>query len=237
MALHQYDTAIQTGLTNLLDKRGDKGAIHNNLGIAYFLKSEFTQAALNFEQAAQLRPDDKGVQKNMQRALQALGRATAPGQRPRRWMSIAFTGWNRPIDFQARLALIGSIPTAATFVPLSTTTHYLGPTATSLEPVAMRSSAPSILYHLPILLALSLCALATAAQAHSSSVAVAVPLEGITVDANTPYARVRADRSVVDHIQYPAETLAQKVVTRLLPKSAAWTLPGALGSTERPRNG
>ena len=80
LALHQYDTAIQTGLTNLLDKRGDKGAIHNNLGIAYFLKSEFTQAALNFEQAAQLRPGDRGVQKNRQRALQALGRAAPGGQ-------------------------------------------------------------------------------------------------------------------------------------------------------------
>ncbi|NKB71414.1 MAG: hypothetical protein GKR89_30445 [Candidatus Latescibacteria bacterium] len=81
LALHQFDTAIQTGLTNLLDKRGNKGSTHNNLGIAYFLKGEFTQAALQFEQAVQLQPDDRGVQKNLQRALQALGRAV-PGQQP-----------------------------------------------------------------------------------------------------------------------------------------------------------
>ncbi|NKB71412.1 MAG: hypothetical protein GKR89_30435 [Candidatus Latescibacteria bacterium] len=81
LALRQFDTAIQTGLTNLLDKRGDQGAILNQLGIAYFLKGEFTQAALHFERAAQSLPDDRGVQQNLQRAMQTLGRA-ASGQQP-----------------------------------------------------------------------------------------------------------------------------------------------------------
>jgi tetratricopeptide (TPR) repeat protein len=72
-ALCQYDRAIRTGTTYLLEERGDPAATHNHLGIAYYLQGEMTQAAYHFKQAAALRPDDPGIQRNLQRALQALG--------------------------------------------------------------------------------------------------------------------------------------------------------------------
>ncbi|NKB71031.1 MAG: tetratricopeptide repeat protein [Candidatus Latescibacteria bacterium] len=92
LSLRQFDTAIETGLANLLDKRGDEGATYNNLGIAYFLKGQFAQAAFYFEQAIKLHPQDKGIEKNWDRALRALGRkpflaaddlAAAPASAPK----------------------------------------------------------------------------------------------------------------------------------------------------------
>ena len=77
LVLRQIDTAIETGLNYLLNEQGDQGATCNNLGNAYFLKGDLTQAALYYKQAAALCPDDKGIQANLDRALRALGRAEA----------------------------------------------------------------------------------------------------------------------------------------------------------------
>ena len=76
-ALTRYDTAIEAGMTYLLDKRGDKAATHNHLGIAYYLKGETTLAAVQFQQAAELKPEDSGIKANLDRALRALGRGDA----------------------------------------------------------------------------------------------------------------------------------------------------------------
>ncbi len=81
LGLHQFDTAISTALDYLVDKQGDKAGILNNLGIAYFLKGEIKQATFHFQQAAEIRPQDAGIQRNLTRALKALGR-TVPGQQP-----------------------------------------------------------------------------------------------------------------------------------------------------------
>ena len=78
LAIDQYDTAIETGLTHLLDKQGDKATTLNHLGIAYSLKGEMPQAAYHFQQALDLRPADRGIQDNLDRALRALGRGSAP---------------------------------------------------------------------------------------------------------------------------------------------------------------
>jgi tetratricopeptide (TPR) repeat protein len=74
VALQQYDAAIEAGLNHLIDKRGDKAATHNHLGIAYFRQHEMAQAAFHFQLAAELRPEDPGVSANLDRALRALGR-------------------------------------------------------------------------------------------------------------------------------------------------------------------
>ena len=74
VALQRYDTAIEAGTTHLSDRRGDKAATHNHLGIAYYLKGDMTQAAYHFQQASDLRPDDPGIGANLDRVLRALGR-------------------------------------------------------------------------------------------------------------------------------------------------------------------
>jgi len=73
-ALRQYDTAIHTATDYLLEEVGDKAATYNQLGVAYYLKGEMTQAALQFKQAVALRPEDKELQRNLDRALQKLGK-------------------------------------------------------------------------------------------------------------------------------------------------------------------
>lgn len=75
LALHQADTAIEVGVSNLLDERGDKAATLNHLGNAYHVKGNLGQAALYYKQALALRPEDAGIQRNLGQALQALGRA------------------------------------------------------------------------------------------------------------------------------------------------------------------
>jgi tetratricopeptide (TPR) repeat protein len=78
LALRQYDTAIQTATDYLLKEVGDMVAIHNQLGVAHFLKGDVTQAAYFFKQAVALRPADKELQQNLDRALQQLGMAERP---------------------------------------------------------------------------------------------------------------------------------------------------------------
>ena len=80
LALRQYDTAIETALDYLLERRGDKAPTYNQLGIAYFLKGEFRQAAYHFQQAAALRSENQGIQDNLTRALQALGKGEGIGE-------------------------------------------------------------------------------------------------------------------------------------------------------------
>ena len=46
-----------------------------NLGNAYAAQGDMTRAALNYKRAAERSPDDAGIQRNLNRALQALGRA------------------------------------------------------------------------------------------------------------------------------------------------------------------
>jgi tetratricopeptide (TPR) repeat protein len=72
LALRQYDTAISTAVNHLLKEVGDKAATYNQLGIAYFLKGDIGEAALQFKQAVALRSDDKELQRNLDRALQKL---------------------------------------------------------------------------------------------------------------------------------------------------------------------
>ena len=75
LALRQYDAAISTALDGLMDERGDKASMLTQLGIAYFRKGEIQEAGYHFKQAKALRPDDKDIQANLDRALRALGRS------------------------------------------------------------------------------------------------------------------------------------------------------------------
>ena len=76
-SLQRYDTAIETGLSHLLDRLGDRATIYNHLGISYFLKGETAQAAHHFQLAIELQPEDTEIQRNLDRALKALGRSPA----------------------------------------------------------------------------------------------------------------------------------------------------------------
>ena len=73
--LHVREKTIRStpAPTYLLAERGDKAATYNHLGIAYAMKGDMTQAALNYKQAAALRPQDKGIGRNLEQALRALG--------------------------------------------------------------------------------------------------------------------------------------------------------------------
>jgi tetratricopeptide (TPR) repeat protein len=77
-ALQQYDTAIRTAVSHLVQGLGDKATTYNQLGVAYFLKGEMDLAALQFQQAVALRPEDKDLQRNLDRALQKLGMTERP---------------------------------------------------------------------------------------------------------------------------------------------------------------
>jgi len=75
LSLNQADAAITMASTYLLDERGDKATTYNHMGNAYVMKGDLVQAALQYKQAAALRPDDPGIQRNLEQAMQALGRA------------------------------------------------------------------------------------------------------------------------------------------------------------------
>ncbi len=81
LGLHQFDTAIRTAQDDLLDRQGNRGRTYNQLGIAFHLKGDLRQAALYFQQALDLHPQAPGVQSNLERTLEALGRAI-PDPRP-----------------------------------------------------------------------------------------------------------------------------------------------------------
>ena len=76
LELGQYDAAISKAQDYLLEGQGDKGKALNLLGVAYFQKGDPKQAALHFKQALEIYPDDKGVEGNLARALEAVGWAT-----------------------------------------------------------------------------------------------------------------------------------------------------------------
>jgi ligand-binding sensor domain-containing protein len=78
VSLAAYDKAIEAALAFLIDERGDGAATHNHLGIAYFMKGEALQATLHFKQAVAARPDDEGLQLNLDHALWTLGRSDRP---------------------------------------------------------------------------------------------------------------------------------------------------------------
>ena len=80
LRLHQYDTAITTATNNLLDSTGDKAESYNHLGMAYLLKGEVPQAALNFQQAVQHDPDRAELRRNLEYALAKTGRSEAKGK-------------------------------------------------------------------------------------------------------------------------------------------------------------
>ncbi|NKB68698.1 MAG: hypothetical protein GKR89_16665 [Candidatus Latescibacteria bacterium] len=75
LVLRQYDTAIQTAEDHLLDEVGDKAATYNQLAVAIFLKGEVRRAALTFKQAVALDPDNRGLQLNLDLAMQKLGKS------------------------------------------------------------------------------------------------------------------------------------------------------------------
>ena len=80
LRLHQYDTAITTATNHLLDSTGDKAESYNHLGMAYLLKGEVPQAALNFQQAVQHDPDRAELRRNLEYALAKTGRSEAKGK-------------------------------------------------------------------------------------------------------------------------------------------------------------
>ena len=71
LALNQVELAVDRAARYLLEERGDMAATHNHLGHARFLQGEIAQAAYHYKQAAALRPQDKGIQRNLERALAA----------------------------------------------------------------------------------------------------------------------------------------------------------------------
>jgi tetratricopeptide (TPR) repeat protein len=75
LALHQYDAAITTAADFLLEGLGDAAATYNQLGVAHSLKGDVPQAALYFRQAVAQRLGDVELQRNLDRALQKLGKA------------------------------------------------------------------------------------------------------------------------------------------------------------------
>ena len=80
LALRQYDTAIHTAEAHLLQKRGDQVATYNQLGVGHFLKGEMTRAALSFQRAVDLRPEDKELHGNLGRVLARLGASEPQAQ-------------------------------------------------------------------------------------------------------------------------------------------------------------
>lgn len=77
LVLDQTEKAIDMATTYLLDNRGNKATTYNHLGNAYMMMGDMKQAALNYQRSAELRPDDAGIQHNLERAMQALGRGPA----------------------------------------------------------------------------------------------------------------------------------------------------------------
>ncbi|NKB71409.1 MAG: hypothetical protein GKR89_30420 [Candidatus Latescibacteria bacterium] len=75
LALGRHDQAIDLALDHLIDRRANKAPIYNLLGNAYYLKGAIKQAILSYQQAAELRPQDTGIQRNLRRALAAVGKA------------------------------------------------------------------------------------------------------------------------------------------------------------------
>ena len=73
LGLRQVDTAIKIAVNYLLNEHGSKAAIRNELGNAFWMKGDLAQAALNYKEAAALRPNDAGIRHNLERARQALG--------------------------------------------------------------------------------------------------------------------------------------------------------------------
>ncbi len=70
-ALHRYDQALDQYRRI---EGGDRAGVRNNMGIIYFLQGDPERAAAHFEEAAALRPEDREIRRNLDRALRALGR-------------------------------------------------------------------------------------------------------------------------------------------------------------------
>ena len=87
LALHQVDEALRQAGIYLLDERGDKATTYNHMGNAYVMKGDLVQAALQYRHAAAMRPEDPGIQRNLEQAMQALGRA-----QPRTSETVTTTG-------------------------------------------------------------------------------------------------------------------------------------------------
>jgi tetratricopeptide (TPR) repeat protein len=77
LALHQVDEALRQAGIYLLDERGDKATTYNHMGNAYVMNGDLVQAALQYKQAAALRPDDPGIQHNLEQAMQSPGTGAA----------------------------------------------------------------------------------------------------------------------------------------------------------------
>ena len=71
VAIREYVLSISE-YQRLIERNIDPARSYNNIGIAFFLKSEIKQAAQNFKKAMDLEPDDEGIQKNLELALAAL---------------------------------------------------------------------------------------------------------------------------------------------------------------------
>lgn len=86
VSVQRYDLAIKGAYGRLLDLGGRDGAqdagLHNQLGIAHYLKGEREQAAFLFKQAVALAPRSQGLQRNLALALAALGKAQRPAGEP-----------------------------------------------------------------------------------------------------------------------------------------------------------
>ena len=73
LALRLYDTAIEAAYDYLRRPGGETAAAYNHLGIVYFFKQEFRQAAFYLGKAALLAPKDGRIRHNLARVKAALG--------------------------------------------------------------------------------------------------------------------------------------------------------------------
>ncbi len=75
VSLGRFEDAIKSAYTRLMDLGGRHGSTFNQLGIASFLKGDVEQAGYYFKQATDLEPQSRGFQRNLDRAMVAMGRA------------------------------------------------------------------------------------------------------------------------------------------------------------------
>ena len=80
VALQQYDTAIDAAYSYLRSPGGETSATYNHLGILYYFKDELQQAAFFLQQALDLAPEDKGIQRNLAKVRAELGEVEAGKQ-------------------------------------------------------------------------------------------------------------------------------------------------------------
>ncbi|MBF0484201.1 MAG: tetratricopeptide repeat protein [Candidatus Omnitrophica bacterium] len=111
---------------NILDQKMENGAIHYNLGNAYFKNSQLGKAILEYERALRLMPRDRDVLFNLQHAESLVKGPSVDANMP--WITVKLHNFN--FDeilkfFLWVLFLSGTIIIASFFLGYSNTTRFI----------------------------------------------------------------------------------------------------------------